>query len=218
MLINVPVSLTPPGPTRPRMTSGDQQHESIQMPSRPQFPLLHSESKELGSRTSKVASGRCCHEDAAPKTKTPQGDRSSAACESVHPRPSPPRSSPLPLPRAAAGPPFPPRLRCAMGGGQQSELRGAKRSGRCHLIPSRRREAQRSERRALVPRAPAPSDLRRVSGQGLGGSSDHPPPGQRQSPPVSTAVADLGLEGGVDQRGSGNGGQESVWGPSAWRA
>lgn len=32
------------------------------MPSRPQFPFLHSESKELAtlvSRTSKVASGRC---------------------------------------------------------------------------------------------------------------------------------------------------------------
>lgn len=149
-------------------------------------------------------------EDASPKMKTqPQRRRRHRETAHLQPvsqcTPAPPLPAPLPSPSPAQplGPPFPPRLRCAMGGGQQSELRGAKQSGRCHLIPSRRREAQRSERRALVPRAPAPSDLQRVSGQGLGGSSDHPPPGQRQSLPVSTAVADLGLEGGVDQRGSG---------------
>lgn len=159
MLINVPVSLTPPGPTRPRMTSGDQQHESIQMPSRPQFPLLHSESKELVSRTSKVASGRCLpeDEDAAPKTKTPQGDRSSAACESVHPRPSPPRSSPLPLPRAAAGPPVPAPPPVCDGG--RAAVR-AERSEAERTLPPDPIQAQRSaEKRATGTCAQGPGAL-----------------------------------------------------------
>lgn len=170
VLVEVPVSLTPPGPTSPRLACGArnaQQCQSIQIPSGPQFPLLWSESKELTT----LVSSLCKVARRCPHPKTPPGDCPWAARESELPPPLP-----LPLHGTAAGPPPPPRLRCAMGGGRRAERRGSEPPP----DPIQARRGERTGTRRSGP--PAPSDPHWISGQGLGDSGDHPPPGSEAEP------------------------------------
>lgn len=171
------------------------------------FCKVRAGAGHTGARTQQDCQGKMpASEDAARRPFS--SPRARAA-----PSPSPPS------PPHCCWPPPPPRLQRAMGGGQRAESGAAKPSRRCHLIPSRLREASNGY---LVRRALAPSDPPRISGEGLGGSGDHPPPrSEAESSRVSTAVVNLGLGGGVGWTGP----RWRRWvvgsvssGPSAWRA
>lgn len=154
------------------------------------------------SRICKVARGRCPH------LKTVPGERSSATCHSGLP---PPLTAPLllPLPCAAAGPPPPPRLRCAMGGGRQAELRGAKLSGRRHLIPSRRGEGSDGHS-CTGPRRP--QTRTRFQDKGWEVAATTHQRGRRQSPRARMYCSGRPGAGGAGETGQGwgmRGGRES---------
>lgn len=129
------------------------------------------------------------------------------------------------LPLRAAPSPYrspspPPPLRCcwAPAPAPPPVCDGGRAAGRAERSEAERTpppdpiQARRGERRALVHRAPAPSDPHQISGQGLGGSGDHPPAGsEAELARVCTAVADLGLGGGGDRTGMGNEGWAGEW-------
>lgn len=110
----------------------------------------------------------------------------------------------------ALNPPPPPK--CDRGG-QRAEPSRAKPSGRRHLIPSRRGERETSTWRA------GPPDPQRISGQGVGGSSDHCQPRAAEPALREYCSGRLGPGSGWTGRDGarGTGGRVS-WGPSAWRA
>lgn len=150
--------------------------------------------KELATLMStlcKDAGKRC------PPLKTPPGQYS----------PAPSSPPPLPPPSTRL------RLRSAIGGGQRAEPSRAKPSGRRHLIPSRRGERETSTWRA------GPPDPQRISGQGVGGSSDHCQPRAAEPALREYCSGRLGPGSGWTGRDGarGTGGRVS-WGPSAWRA